>query len=162
MTDARPDLAIQHEICRFIARPVYPYLVTMTQDGAPYLRPVICVNDGFHIRMITRQASRKVQHIRNNPLVSIFWASDDGPAQRSVMVQARVTLVSDPTAIDAFAADYRRKNPARTRPLPSSRDDLARVVLSAEPTLVRADGFAGFRPVILRADDLVASLAAEP
>lgn len=162
MTDAYADLAIRDEILRFIARPVYPYLVTTTRDGAPYLRPVICVNDGFHIRMITRQASRKVQHIRNSPLVSIFWASDDGSSQRSVMVQAHVTLVADPSAIDAFAADYLRKNPARTRPLPSGRDGLPRVILIAEPTLVRADGFAGFRPVILRGDDLATPLTVEP
>jgi nitroimidazol reductase NimA-like FMN-containing flavoprotein (pyridoxamine 5'-phosphate oxidase superfamily) len=162
MTDAHIDPAIRAEILRFIARPVYPYLVTMTQDGAPYLRPVICVNDGFRIRMITRRASRKVQHIRNHPLVSIFWASADGAAQRSVMVQARVTLIDDPAAIDTFAEEYRRKNPARTRPLPSSADDLARVILSAEPTLVRADGFAGFRPVILRANDLVTPVVAQP
>jgi nitroimidazol reductase NimA-like FMN-containing flavoprotein (pyridoxamine 5'-phosphate oxidase superfamily) len=162
MTNARPDLAVRDEILQFIARPVYPYLVTTTSEGVPYLRPVICVNDGFRVRMITRLESRKVQHIRNNPMVSIFWASTDGPSQRSVMVQARVTLLTDPSAIDAFAAEYRRKNPARTRPLPSGGDDLARAVLAAEPSLVRADGFAGSRPVILRAADLVTPIAAAP
>src|SRR5262245_8529375 len=124
MTNARPDHTVRDEILQFIARPVYPYLVTTTRDGAPYLRPVICVNDAFRVRMITRLSSRKVQHIRNNPLVSIFWSSDEGAAQRSVMVQARVTLLTDPAAIDAFAAAYRRKNPARTRALPSGDDIL--------------------------------------
>ena len=162
MTDAHVDPDIRDEILRFIARPVYPYLVTTTQAGAPYLRPVICVNDGFRIRMISRAVSKKVQHVRNNPLVSIFWASNDGPSQQSVMVQARVTLVTDPAAIDAFAADYHRKNPARTRPLPSRHDDLARVILAAEPTLVRGDGFTGFRPVILRGADLTAQHAVGP
>ena len=162
MTNAPPDLTIRDEILRFIARPVYPYLVTTTSTGAPYLRPVICVNDGFQVRMVTRLGSRKVQHIRHNPLVSIFWTSDDGSPPRSVMVQARVTLLTDPAAIDAFADAYRRKNPARTRPLPSGDDDLARVILAAEPTLVRADGFRGFRPVILRANDLVTPRAAAP
>jgi nitroimidazol reductase NimA-like FMN-containing flavoprotein (pyridoxamine 5'-phosphate oxidase superfamily) len=162
MTDARPESAVRDEILQFIARPVYPYLVTTTRDGAPYLRPVICVTDGFRVRMITRLASRKVQHIRSNPLVSIFWASTDGPRQRSVMVQARVSLLTDPTAIDAFAADYRRKNPARSRPLPAGDTDVARAILLAEPTLVRADGFAGFRPVILRAEDLAEPSVAPP
>ena len=92
--------------------------------------------------------------------MSIFWADTEDAHQRSVMVQARVSVVTDPAAIDAFAADYRRKNPARTRPLPSGDDQLARAILSAEPTLVRADGFAGFRPIILRAEDLATSLAA--
>lgn len=158
MTDPRPDLAgndpIRDEILQFMARPVYPYLVTTTRDGAPYLRPVICVNDGFHVRMISRLASKKVQHIRRNPLVSIFWTGAQDGRQQSVMLQARVTLLTDSQAIDAFAADYRRKNPARTRPLPSGDDDLPRVILSAEPMLVRADGFRGFRPIILRGDDL--------
>jgi hypothetical protein len=158
MTVPRPDLAgtdsIRDEILRFMARPVYPYLVTTTRDGAPYLRPVICVNDGFHVRMISRLGSKKVQHIRRNPLVSIFWTGADEGQQQSVMLQARVTLLTDPRAIDAFAADYRRKNPARTRPLPSGDDDLPRAILSAEPTLLRADGFRGFRPTILRGDDL--------
>lgn len=162
MTDPRSELAFRDEILQFIARPVYPYLVTTTRDGAPYLRPVICVNDGFHIRMISRLTARKVQHIRQNPLVSIFWTSNDGPPQRSVMLQARVTLVTEPAAIDEFAADYRRKNPERTRPLPAGDDELARVILSAAPTFLRADGFGGFRPVILRAADLVAAHAAQP
>lgn len=162
MTDARSELAFRDEILQFIARPVYPYLVTTTRDGAPYLRPVICVNDGFHIRMITRLASRKVQHIQQNPLVSIFWTSNDGAPQRSVMLQARVTLLTEPAAIDAFAADYLRKNPARTRPLPAGDDELARVILSAAPMFLRADGFGGFRPVILRAADLVTAHAAQP
>jgi nitroimidazol reductase NimA-like FMN-containing flavoprotein (pyridoxamine 5'-phosphate oxidase superfamily) len=162
MTNARSELAVRDEILQFIARPVYPYLVTTTKRGVPYLRPVICVNDGFRIRMISRLGSRKVQHIRNNPMVSIFWTSNDGGPPRSVMLQARVTLLTDPAAIDAFAADYRRKNPARTRPMPSSADDLERTILSAEPTFLRADGFDGFRPVILRADELVAPIAAAP
>jgi nitroimidazol reductase NimA-like FMN-containing flavoprotein (pyridoxamine 5'-phosphate oxidase superfamily) len=58
--------------------------------------------------MITRLLSRKVQHIRKNPLVSIFWAGNDGTSQRSVMVQARVSVLTDPAEIDAFAAAYRR------------------------------------------------------
>jgi hypothetical protein len=158
MTAPHPDPAsndsIRDQILQFMSRPVYPYLVTTTRDGAPYLRPVICVNDGFHVRMISRLASKKVQHVRRNPLVSIFWTGAQDGRQQSVMVQARVTLLTDPQAIDAFAADYRRKNPVRIRPLPSGDDDLPRVILSAEPMLVRADGFRGFRPVILRGDDL--------
>jgi nitroimidazol reductase NimA-like FMN-containing flavoprotein (pyridoxamine 5'-phosphate oxidase superfamily) len=162
MTNALPDLAIRDEILRFITRPVYPYLVTTTSEGVPYLRPVICVNDGFQIRMISRLASRKVQHIRNNPRVSIFWAGADGERQQSVMVQAHVTLLTDPADIDAFAAAYRLKNPARTRPLPSGDDALPRVVLSAAPTLVRADGFAGFRPIVLRGADLAVTATVTP
>src|SRR4051812_27910545 len=103
MTDAHVDLAVRDEILRFIARPVYPYLVTTTGEGAPYLRPVICVNDGFHVRMITRLGSRKVRHIHHNPLVSIFWTGLHEGRQQSVMLQARVTLIADPAAIDAFA-----------------------------------------------------------
>ena len=34
MTDARPALAVRDEILQFIARPVYPYLVTTTRDLA--------------------------------------------------------------------------------------------------------------------------------
>jgi nitroimidazol reductase NimA-like FMN-containing flavoprotein (pyridoxamine 5'-phosphate oxidase superfamily) len=167
MTDAgvAPDdpvgLSIRDEILQFIARTIYPYLVTVTRDGAPYLRPVICVNDGFRIRMISRLESRKVQHIRNHPMVSIFWTGVEDGRQQSVMLQARVEILTDPAAIDAFAADYHRKNPARTRPLPSGTDELARAVLLAEPTFLRADGFPGFRPVILRSDELLAP-SAEP
>jgi len=112
--------------------------------------------------MITRLGSRKVQHIRHNPLVSIFWSDGIGTPQRSVMVQARVSLLGDADAIDAFAADYRRKNPARTRPLPTGSDSLERVVLLAEPTLVRADGFAGYRPIVLRGDELIEDAVATP
>jgi pyridoxamine 5'-phosphate oxidase-like protein len=162
MTDPGPERALREEILQFIARPVYPYLVTTTRQGAPYLRPVICVNDGFEVRMITRLASRKVQHIRHNPLVSIFWPSNEGAPPRSVMLQARLTLLTDPAAIEAFGAAYLQKNPARTRPLPAADDDLARVVLLAEPLLLRADGFRGYRPLILRAAELAEPVVAAP
>ena len=148
-------LDFREEILAFIARPVYPYLVTTTAAGAPYLRPVICVNDGFRVRMITRLASKKVRHIRRNPLVSLFWAGVEGAPPRSVMLQARVELSTDAEAIAAFAADYARKNPSRTRALPTGEDGTPRVILDATPLLVRADGFRGFRPVILRAAALL-------
>src|SRR5215212_7198295 len=101
MTNAQSDVAVREAILQYIARPVYPYLVTTTSAGVPYLRPVICVNDGFRVRMISRLSSRKVQHINRNPMVSIFWACDDAGSQRSVMIQARVTLIVDAAAIDA-------------------------------------------------------------
>ena len=152
-------LDFREEILAFIARPVYPYLVTTTAAGAPYLRPVICVNDGFRVRMITRLTSKKVQHIRRNPLVSLLWTgtgpSVEGAPPRSVMLQARVELRTDAEAIAAFAADYARKNPSRTRALPTSEDGTPRVILEATPLLVRADGFRGFRPVILGAAALL-------
>ena len=154
MTDERPELAFRSEILEFIARPMYPYLVTTTQAGAPYLRPVICVNDGFRIRMITRAASKKVLHMRRNPLVSLFWASNEGTPPRSVMLQARITILDDAASIEAFNAAYHEKNPARTRALPTGDEEIGRVVLVGEPLLLRADGFRGFRPVILRAPDL--------
>ena len=156
MVAERPELAFRDDILAFIARPVYPYLVTTTQTGAPYLRPVICVNDGFVIRMITRLASLKVRHIRRAPNVSIFWADSEGSPARSVMLQAEVELRTDAESIETFAADYRQKNPERTRALPSAEDEIARVVLLARPTFLRADGFRGFRPVILRELDLIA------
>ena len=158
-------LDFREEILAFISRApsegqaAYPYLITTTAAGAPYLRPVICVNDGFGVRMITRLASKKVQHIRRNPLVSLLWtdsgAGVEGAPRRSVMLQARVALRTDAEAIAAFAADYARKNPARTRALPTGEDGTPRVVLEATPILVRADGFRGFRPVILRAEALL-------
>ena len=71
------------------------------------------------------------------------------------MLQAEIALDTERTSIEAFAEDYRRKNPARTRALPSGDDELARVVLTATPRFLRADGFHGFRPVILHAADLL-------
>jgi len=147
-------LDLREEILAFISRPVYPYLVTTTAAGAPYLRPVICVNDGFRIRMITRATSKKVRHIRRNPLVSLFWASAEGSPPRSVMLQARVEVQTDAEVIARFAEDYAPKNPGRTRAMPAGEDGTPRVVLEATPLLVRADGFRGFRPVILRQDAL--------
>ncbi len=155
MTQQSDALDFREEILAFISRPVYPYLVTSTAAGAPYLRPVICVNDGFRVRMITRLASKKVQHIRRNPLVSLFWPSSEGAPPRSVMLQARIELHPEAEAIAAFAEEYARKNPARTRAMPGADGEVARVVLEATPLLVRADGFRGFRPVILRGEALL-------
>ena len=151
----RPELTFRAELLEFIARPVYPYLVTTTQAGAPYLRPVICINDGFAVRMITRAASKKVQHIRRNPLVSLFWTSGEGTPPRSVMLQAEIAILDDRETIEAFNTAYLRKNPGRTRSLPSGEKAIARVVLAAHPRLLRADGFRGFRPIILRAEELL-------
>ena len=68
-------------------------------------------------------------------VVSVFAKLRVGPGERAPKgEEIKVTLLTDPASIDAFAADYQRKNPARTRPLPSSDDELQRVILAAEPT----------------------------
>lgn len=143
---ATPD--IRAAILAVIAKPIYPYLITTTAAGFPYSRPLICVNDGFTIRMVTRAGSRKMQHLRRNPHASLLWVE----GQRSVLLQGTISFNTGEEVIAAFYRQYVQKNPARTRQL-SAR--IERVVLELTPTFCRADWFAGFTPVILRAPELI-------
>jgi nitroimidazol reductase NimA-like FMN-containing flavoprotein (pyridoxamine 5'-phosphate oxidase superfamily) len=138
---ATPEL--QAAILDVIGKPIYPYLLTVTAAGAPYSRPLICVNERFTVRMVTRAASRKMGHLRRNPNATLLWV--DG--QRSVMLQGYVAMLRGDDVIADFYARYKLKNPARTREL---APDIDRVVLELTPRLLRADWFAGFTPVIMR------------
>ena len=144
MADTQPaTFEIREQILELISRPIYPYLITMTSAGFPYSRPLICINDGFTIRMVTRAGSRKVQHLRRNPRAALLWV--DG--QRSVLLQGEVSILTGEALVAQFYARYLLKNPARTRQL---AEGIERVVLELQPTFVRADWFAGFTPVIVR------------
>jgi pyridoxine/pyridoxamine 5'-phosphate oxidase len=130
-------------ILEVIGKPIYPYLMTQTRAGFPYSRPLICINDEFTIRMVTRAASLKVQHLARNPHVALLWV--DG--QRTVLLQGRVTVHHGDQVVDDFYRRYVLKNPARTRQL---APNIERVILELSPTFCRADWFAGFTPVVLR------------
>jgi nitroimidazol reductase NimA-like FMN-containing flavoprotein (pyridoxamine 5'-phosphate oxidase superfamily) len=138
---ATPD--IRAAILDLIARPIYPYLITTTAQGHPYSRPLICVNDGFTVRMVTRAHSRKMGHLARNPHATLLWV--DGP--RSVMLQGRIGVLPGEDKVADFYRRYVLKNPARTRQL---SEGVQRVVLELTPKLCRADWFAGLTPVIIR------------
>ena len=140
---------VRAAILEVIAKPIYPYLLTTTARGVPYSRPLICINDGFVIHMVTRAQSRKVQHLRRNSEAALLWV--DG--QRSVLLQGHVNILSGSDLVAHFYARYLVKNPARTRQL---AEGIERVILELRPALCRADWFAGFTPVIMREDELIA------
>jgi len=141
-------------ILELIASPLYPYLITTTSRDLPYTRPVICVNDGFVIRMVTRRGAVKLRHLARNPNASLLWCDAAGTPARSVLLQGRVEVIDDLAAVREFAARYAVKNPSRRRGWDAS-EDTGRVVLELTPTFCRADWFAGFVPVILRPVDLL-------
>lgn len=141
---ATPEL--RAAILELIGRPVRPFLLTTTRTGYPYSRPVICVNHGFSIQMVTRRQSRKIGHLRRNPHAALLWS--DPP--RSVLLQGEVTIVDDPGVVLDFYRRYSAKNPERQRF--SVEENAERVVIDLRPTFCRADWFAGYVPVILRAD----------
>jgi pyridoxine/pyridoxamine 5'-phosphate oxidase len=126
-----------------IARPIYPYLITTTAAGHPYSRPLICINDGFTVRMVTRAGSRKMGHLARNSHATLLWV--DGA--RSVMLQGDVAILRGEDVVADFYRRYVLKNPARTRELSAG---VERIILELKPALCRADWFAGFTPVILR------------
>lgn len=134
---------IRSAILDLIARPIYPYLITSTAAGFPYSRPLICVNDEFTIRMVTRARSRKMAHLARNANAALLWV--DG--QRSVLLQGVVGVLRGDQPVADFYARYVQKNPARTRQL---AEGIERVVLELRPSLCRADWFAGFTPIIIR------------
>lgn len=138
---------IRAAILELIGKPIYPYLITATAARYPYARPLICINDGFTVRLVTRAHSRKMSHLARNPQAALLWV--DG--QRSVLLQGEFSVLRGDDVIAAFYERYVLKNPARTRQLSEGID---RVVLELTPSFCRADWFAGFTPVILRAAEL--------
>lgn len=126
-----------------VGQPIYPYLITTTAEGYPYSRPLICVNDGFTVRMVTRAGSRKMGHLARNPHATMLWVE----GTRSVMLQGEVGVLRGEDVVADFYCRYLVKNPARTREL---SEGVERVVLELTPSLCRADWFAGFTPVIVR------------
>ena len=141
-------------ILGLIGSPMYPYLITTTQGGWPYSRPVICVNDGFDVSMVTRRAAIKVRHLRRQPIASVLWVDvSGGTPARSVLLRGKMTIVDDLTAVEEFASRYAVKNAGRRRPWDAAQNR-DRVVLRLSPDFCRADWFAGFHPVILRGPDL--------
>ena len=144
MADSQPATPeLRAAILEVIGRPIYPYLITTTTAGFPYSRPLICINDGFTVRMVTRAHSRKMGHLTRNPRAALLWV--DG--QRSVLLEGDVHILRGDDAIAAFYRRYLEKNPARTRQLAAG---IERVILELRPSLCRADWFAGFTPVIIR------------
>ncbi|MBV8086693.1 MAG: pyridoxamine 5'-phosphate oxidase family protein [Chloroflexi bacterium] len=141
---ATPEL--RAAILELIARPIYPFLITNTSRGVPYCRPVICVNDGFRIRMVTRRNSKKMVHLRHSPQAALLWS--DPP--RSVLLQGSITTSDD---VAGFYDAYHHKNPDRER-FTASED---RVVLALRPAFCRADWFAGYVPVVLYETELEGS-----
>jgi pyridoxine/pyridoxamine 5'-phosphate oxidase len=143
---ATPDL--RAAILEVIGKPIYPYLLTATAAGFPYSRPLICINDGFRVRLVTRASSRKMGHLARQPRAALLWVD----AQRSVLLQGEFQALSGEEVIADYYRRYVLKNPARTRQL---SEGVERVVLELQPAFCRADWFAGFTPVILRGDELL-------
>jgi len=138
---------IRAAILEVISKPIYPFLLTTTSAGFPYSRPLICINDGFRVRLVTRARSKKMGHLSRNPHAALLWV--DG--QRSVLLQGTFQVLHGEDAIADFYRRYRVKNPARTREL---AEGIERVVLELNPEFCRADWFAGFTPVVLRGGEL--------
>jgi len=134
---------IRAAILELIGRPIYPHLITQTKAGYPYSRPLICINDEFTIRMVTRAHSRKMGHLARNPHAGLLWV--DG--QRSVLLQGPVEVLRGEEVVQDFYRRYVVKNPARTRQLAPG---IERVILELRPSFCRADWFAGFTPVVIR------------
>ena len=143
---ATPEIRVS--ILEVIGKPMYPFLLTNTAAGYPYSRPLICINDGFRVRLVTRAHSHKMGHLERNPHAGLLWV--DG--QRSVLLQGTFSQIHGEEAIADFYSRYRLKNPARTRELSPG---IERVILDLTPTFCRADWFAGFTPVVLRGAELL-------
>lgn len=154
-SEAPPRLNPRQAILALIGSAVYPYLITVTRAGWPYSRPVICVNRGFEVSMVTRRDAVKVQHLRRRPAASVLWVDVvGGTPARSVLLRGEVSIVDDLAAVEDFADRYAVKNPGRRRPWDAGQNAV-RVVLRLTPSFCRADWFAGFHPIILRDAELL-------
>jgi hypothetical protein len=93
----------------------------------------------------------KNQHIRTNPIVAYLWVEQcpqPDVRAKSVWMQGRCEVVSDPAEIAAF---YQRRAAAVGKPDSHADEHWTRLLLRTTPQLVRAEGFLGqLKPALYR------------
>ncbi|MBI5788312.1 MAG: pyridoxamine 5'-phosphate oxidase family protein [Candidatus Schekmanbacteria bacterium] len=88
--------SLNKELINFISQVEYSELITVT-DNLPHIRPMVYVNDGLTIYMISAKQTAKVSQIKANPNVSVmivksFQASSE---TKELIVEGRASFVTD-------------------------------------------------------------------
>jgi nitroimidazol reductase NimA-like FMN-containing flavoprotein (pyridoxamine 5'-phosphate oxidase superfamily) len=127
-------------------------MITFRKNGSPMARPVSTfIYDGWHVGTISQGEHVKNQHVRNNPIVAYQWVelnSQSGVRLRSVFLQGRCELISDPATVQEF---FRLRQAETGQGDAHPEDDWQRLLMRVTPEVVRAEGFLGpLTPAIYR------------
>ncbi len=79
--------------------PVFTVITTLKPNGQPHSTVVWATYDGEHVYVNTRQHSRKVKNLNNNPRVTLM-AIDPENFYRWIEVEGRVTEITREGALD--------------------------------------------------------------
>jgi len=81
-------------------------LSTVRPDGRPQMSAVLVgVDEEGYATLSTREMAYKVRHMRGDPRVSVFAASDD--FSKWIQIDGTATIVSLPDAMEPLVAYYR-------------------------------------------------------
>jgi PPOX class probable F420-dependent enzyme len=114
------------------------WLTTTDSAGVPQPRPVWFIWDGEAFLVYSQPATKKLEHIVQNPTVSLHFNS--GPKGRDVQVfTCTAEILTDPTPTDKLAA-YQQKYGTEIQAMGASESDFAgayRVGLRLKPWRLR-------------------------
>ncbi|EHR50506.1 PPOX class probable F420-dependent enzyme [Saccharomonospora marina XMU15] len=90
------------------------WLTTVTPTGRPAPRPVWFVFDGEHFRVFSQPGTRKLEHIRRNPAVTLHFNSDaDGSDVLVISATARLEGEErKPSTTPGYLDKYEQAYPA--------------------------------------------------
>ncbi len=80
----------------FISRVEYSELITV-KDNVPHIRPMVYVNDGLTIYMISRKNTAKLEQIKANPNVSVMVIKslEVTSDTKEVIIEGRASFVPE-------------------------------------------------------------------
>ncbi len=126
----------RQQLIDFISTVEYSELIT-AKNNVPHIRPMVYVNDGLTIYMVSRKNTAKVEQIRANPNVSVmiiksFETTSD---TKEVIIEGQASFVSD-TNERQKAFDLFKQKPQNFQEW-ADRDTGAFEVIKIIPQLLR-------------------------
>lgn len=128
-----PGMDVPEEFADLFERPSITTLATVLPDGSPHVVPVWSGYDGEHVGVVTREGTRKLANVRENPAVSLS-VIDPGSQYRYLFVRGRVVGIDPDGALDYVDDLARRYWGVEEYPYHRNED---RYLLSIRPDVVR-------------------------
>jgi general stress protein 26 len=101
---------LKHRILEVLQGPRLASLATLTSDGNPWVRFVVCYNEGLNIYVCTYGNSRKARQIRDNPNVHIAMSMDCTDLNASyIQIAGRAAIRSDSGIKKRYWKDFMKK-----------------------------------------------------
>ncbi len=87
---------LKEYIIDFLPQTAYSELITVN-NGMPHTRPMVYVNDGLIIYMVTKKETTKVEHIKANPNVSVLIIRSFEMVEniKEITVEGKASILDD-------------------------------------------------------------------